>query len=187
MFSTVRFSLFSYCLLSKNVKVKTYRTVILLVVLYVCKTWSLTLGEQHRLRVFENSVLRRIFGRGWDEVKGQWRKLHSGELHNLYSSPDIIRQIKSRRMRWAGHVARTGKDRKGTSFWRESPKERDHSEDRGVGFGWGWRGVEWIDVAQNWDRWYSLVSVETKLPFLVPRSSYFLCCLLPLFLSLRYL
>jgi hypothetical protein len=79
--------------------------------LYVCETWSLTLREEHRLRVFENRVLRRIFGPMRDEVKGEWRKLHSGELHNLCSSPDIIRQIKPRRMRWAGHVARMGEGR----------------------------------------------------------------------------
>jgi hypothetical protein len=74
--------------------------------LYGCETWSLILREKHRLRVFENRVLRRIFGPKRDEVTGQWRKLHNAELHNLYSSPGIIRQIKSRRMRWAGHVAR---------------------------------------------------------------------------------
>jgi hypothetical protein len=69
------------------------------------------LREEHRLRVFENRVLRGIFGPKGDEVRGEWRKLHNGELHNLYSSPDIIRQIKSRRMRWAGHVARMGEGR----------------------------------------------------------------------------
>jgi hypothetical protein len=94
--------------LSRNVKVKIYKTVILPVVLYGCGTWSLTLREEHRLRVFENSVLRIIFGPERDEVTGEWRKLQSGELHNLYLSPDIIKQIKSRRMRWAGHVARMG-------------------------------------------------------------------------------
>jgi hypothetical protein len=76
--------------------------------LYGCETWYLTLREEHRLNVFENRVLTRIFGPGRDEVTGDWRKLHSGELHNLYSSPDIIKQIKSRRMRWTGHVARMG-------------------------------------------------------------------------------
>jgi hypothetical protein len=79
--------------------------------LYGCETWSVTLREKHRLRVFENRVLRRIFGPKKDEATGQWKKLHSGELHNLYSSPDIIRQTKSRRMRWAGHVARIGEGR----------------------------------------------------------------------------
>jgi hypothetical protein len=72
---------------------------ILPVVLYGCETWSLSLRELHRLRVFENRVLRGIFGPKGGEVTGEWTKLHSGELHNLYSSPDIIRQIKSRRMR----------------------------------------------------------------------------------------
>jgi hypothetical protein len=78
-------------LLSRNVKVKIYKTIILPVVLYGCETWSLT----HRLRVFENRVLRRIFGPKRDEVVGEWRELHNEELHNLYSSPDIIRQGKS--------------------------------------------------------------------------------------------
>jgi hypothetical protein len=81
------------------------------VVLYGCETWSLTLREEHRLRVFENRVLRRIFGLKRDEVMGDWRKLHNEELHNLYSSPNIIRMIKSRRMRWAGHVERMGETR----------------------------------------------------------------------------
>jgi hypothetical protein len=85
-----------------------YKTIILSVVLYGCETWSLTLMEEHRLRVFENRVLRGIFGPKRDEVTGELRKLHNGELRNLYSSPDIIRHIKSRRMRWAGHVARMG-------------------------------------------------------------------------------
>jgi hypothetical protein len=84
--------------------------------------------------VFENRVQKRIFGPKRDEVTGEWRKLHNEELHNLYSSPDIIRQIKSRRIRWAGHVTRMGEERKCTSWWK-SPKERAHSEDQGVG-GW---------------------------------------------------
>jgi hypothetical protein len=85
-------------LLSKNIKIRIYKTIILPVVLYGCETWSLTLREEHRLRVFENKVLRRIFGPKRDEVTGDWRKLHNEELHNLYSSPNIIRMIKSRRM-----------------------------------------------------------------------------------------
>jgi hypothetical protein len=72
------------------------------VVLYGCETWSLTLREEHRLRVFENRVLRRIFGPKRDEVAGGWRKLHNEELHNVYSSPSIIRMIKSRRMSGQG-------------------------------------------------------------------------------------
>jgi hypothetical protein len=83
-------------LLSRNVEVKIHKTIILPVVLYECETWSLVLREGHRLRVFENRVLIRIFGPKSDEVSGEWRKFHSEELHNLYSSPDIIRQVKSR-------------------------------------------------------------------------------------------
>jgi hypothetical protein len=79
-------------------------------VLYGCQTWSLTLREEHRLRVFENRVLRRIFGSRRDEVTGDWRKLHNEKVHNLYSSQNISRMIKSTRMRWAGHVARMGGD-----------------------------------------------------------------------------
>jgi hypothetical protein len=79
--------------------------IILPVVLYGCETWSLTLREEHRLRVFDNKVLRRIFGPKRGEMTGDWRKLHNEELHNLYSSPNIIKMINSRRMRWAGHVA----------------------------------------------------------------------------------
>jgi hypothetical protein len=75
-----------------------------------CETWSLTLREEHRLRVFENRVLRRIFGHKRDEVMGEWRKLHNEELYNLYSYPDIIRQVKSKRMRWARHAARMGEE-----------------------------------------------------------------------------
>jgi hypothetical protein len=98
-------SLLSSHLPSRNIKVKIYKTIILPVVLYGCETWSLTLREGHRLWVFENRVLRRIFGPKWEEITEEWRKLHNGELHNLYSSPDIIRRIKSRRVKWVGHVA----------------------------------------------------------------------------------
>jgi hypothetical protein len=92
-------SLLSSRLLSRNVKVKIYKTIILPVVLYGCETWSLTLMEEHRLRVFENRVLRGIFGPKRDAVTREWTKLHSGEPHNLYSSPVIFRLIKSRTMR----------------------------------------------------------------------------------------
>ena len=88
-----------------------YRTTILPLVLYGCETWSLTLREECRLRVFENKVLRRVFGPKRDDVTGEWRKLHNEELNDLYSLPSIVRVVKSRRMRWAGHVARMGEDR----------------------------------------------------------------------------
>jgi hypothetical protein len=89
-------------------------------------TWSLTLRKEHRLRVFENRVLKRIFGPKRDEVTGGWRKLHNGELHSLYSSPSIIRMIKSRRMKWAEHVARMGRRGMHIGYWWESYKVRDH-------------------------------------------------------------
>jgi hypothetical protein len=78
----------------------------LLVVLYVCETWSITLREEQRLRVFENRVLRRILGPKRDDIRGGWRQLDNEELHNVYPLPNITRMIKSRRMRWTGHVAR---------------------------------------------------------------------------------
>ena len=83
------------------------------VVLYGFETWSLTLREERKLRAFENKVLRRIFGHRRDEVTGDWRRLHSEELNDLYSSPNTVRVIKSRRMRWAGHVACMGEERGG--------------------------------------------------------------------------
>jgi hypothetical protein len=104
-------SLLSSCLLSRNVEVKIYQTIILPVVMYGCETWSVTLREEHRLRVFEKRVVRRIFGPKRDEVTGEWSKLHNEELHILYSSPNIIRQIKSRRMRCVGHMAHMGEER----------------------------------------------------------------------------
>ena len=98
-------------LLSKNLKIKIYRTIILPVVLYGCETGLLTLREERKLRVFENIVLRSIFGPRRDKVMGEWRRLHNKGLNDLYSSPSIVRVIKSRRMRWAGHVARMGEKR----------------------------------------------------------------------------
>ena len=92
------------------------------VLLYRCETWSLTLREEKKLRVFENMVLRRIFGPRRDEVTGEWRRLHNEELNDLYSSPNKVRVIKSKRMRWAGYVARMGEERS----WWGNRRERDH-------------------------------------------------------------
>ena len=98
-------------MLFKNVKIKIYRTIILPVDLYGCETWSLKLREKRRLRVFERRVLRTVFGPKRDEVTRVWRKLYNEELSDLYSLPNIVRVVKSRRMGWAGHVARMGEGR----------------------------------------------------------------------------
>jgi hypothetical protein len=94
-------------------------------VLYGYETWYLILREEHKLRVFEKRVLRRIFGPMRDEVTGGWRKLHNKELHNFYSSPSIIRMIKSRRMRWAKRVARRWRRGIRVRYWWERQKERE--------------------------------------------------------------
>jgi hypothetical protein len=137
------------------------------------------LREEHRLRVFENRVLRRIFGPKRDEVTGEWRKLHNGELHNLYSPPDIIRQIKSRRMRWAGHVARMGEGRNVYRVLVGKPegkrplgRPRRRWED-GIKTDLteiGWEVVEWIHLAQDRDRWRALVNAVMNLRVLAPCS-----------------
>jgi hypothetical protein len=106
------------------VKVRIYKTIFLPVVLYGCETWSLTVREENILRVFENRVLSRIFGPKRDGVTGGWRKLHNEELHNLYSSRSIIRIIKSRRMRWAEHVARMGEKRNVYRLLLEEPERK---------------------------------------------------------------
>ena len=93
--------------LSKNIKIRIYITTILPVA--GCETWSLTLREERRLRLFENTVLRKIFGAERNEVTWEWRTLLNEELYDLYCSSNIIRVVKTRRMRWAGHVARMGR------------------------------------------------------------------------------
>jgi len=105
-------NILSFRLLSKNLKIKIYRNIILPVVLYGCETWLLTLREERKLRVSKNMVLRIIFGSRRDEVRGEWRRLHNEELNDLYSSANIVRLMKSRRMRWAGHVVRMGEERR---------------------------------------------------------------------------
>jgi hypothetical protein len=102
----LQYNILSSCLLSRNIKIRIYRTIILPVVLCGYETWSLTLRKEHRLRVFEKRVLRRTTELKRDEVTEGWRKLHNEKLHNVYSSPSIIRKINSMRMRWTGHVAR---------------------------------------------------------------------------------
>jgi hypothetical protein len=149
-------SLLSCPLLPRNLKVKIYKTVILPIVLYGCETCSLTLREEHRLRVFENRVLRRIFGPKRDEAMGEWRKMHSGELHYLYSSPDIIRQTKSGGMRWVGHVACMGEWRDmyrvlmGNSEGKRPVKRPRHRSEDGIKMDLreiGWGVVEWTHLA----------------------------------------
>jgi hypothetical protein len=135
--------------------------------------------EELRLRVFENRVLRRIFGPKRDKVTGEWRKLHTVELHNLYSSPDIIRQVKSGRMRWAGHVARMGEERKLHKVLVGKPEgKRPLGRPRRR---WengmimdlmeiGLRGVHWIRLAQDRDRWRAVVSAVMNIWVFAPRS-----------------
>jgi hypothetical protein len=149
-----------------------YKTIILPVVLYGCETWFLTLREEHRLRVFENRVLRRVFGPKRDEVTGGWRKLHNEELHGLYSSSSIIRVIKTRRMRWAGNVARMGEVRGAYNILVGKPEGRrplgrpkhrwDDNIKMDLGETW-FRDVDWIQLVQDRDRWRALVNTVMSL------------------------
>jgi len=159
-------------LLPKKLKIKIYRIIILPVVLYGCETWSLILREERRLRVFENRVFRRVFGPMRDEVTGEWRKLHNEELCDLYSLPNIVRVVKSRRMTWAGHVAHMGQGRgvyrvlvgkpegkrplgRPRCRWEDNIK-MDLQE---VGGGCG----DWMELAQDRDRWQALASTIMNL------------------------
>jgi len=169
-------NLLSSSLLSKKLKIKIYRTIKLLVVLYGCETWSLKLREKHRLSVFENRVLTRLFGPKRDEVTGEWRNLHNEEFSNLYFLPNIVRVVKSRRMKWAGHVARMGEGRgvyrvlvgkcegkrplgRPRLRWEDNIK-LDLQE---VGGGC----EDWMDLDEDRDRWRALVS--TVMNFRVPK------------------
>jgi hypothetical protein len=125
-------NLLSSSSLSEKLKIRIYRIIILPLVLYGCKTWSITLRDERALRVFENRVVRRMFGPKRDKVTGQWRKLHNEELSDLYSSPNIVRVITSRRMRRVGYVTCMGKEEAYTGFWWENVKERDQLGDPGA-------------------------------------------------------
>jgi hypothetical protein len=116
-------NLLSSHLLPKNVKIRIYKTIILAVVLYDCETWPLTLRKEQRVRVFENRVLRRLFGLKKDEGIGGWRKLHNEELHNLYFSPNKNDQVKEDDMGRACSMNREGLH---IGYWWERQKERDH-------------------------------------------------------------
>jgi hypothetical protein len=149
-------------LLPKNLKIRTYENIILPVALCGCETWSLTLRKEHRLRVFENRVLRRIFG-------------PKEELHNLYSSPNIIRVMKSRRMRWAGHVARMRTKLNACRILMGRPEVKrplgrprrrwvgnNKMDLRGIVLG----GMNLIDLLEDRDQWKALVN--TVMNFRVP-------------------
>jgi hypothetical protein len=150
-------------LLSKNVKIKIYKTLIAPFVLYGCETWSLSLREEHRLRVSEKRVMRRIFGPKRNEVTAMWRKLHNEELHNLHSSPNIIRTIKPWRMRWMGHVYKilAGKPEGRTPLGR--PRNRWEHNIKTYLRKTGMEGVDWIHVAQDRDQWQTLVKTVMNL------------------------
>ena len=161
MLSSVK-HLLSSSLLSKNLKIKIYRNIILPVVMYGCETWSFTLKDERRLSVFENRVLRRIFVPKRDEVTGEWRKLHR----------EVVRVIKSRRMRWSGHVARMGEMRgvyrvlvgkpegkrplgRPSRRWEDNIKADLQEVECG--------GMDWIDLAQDRERWRELVNAVMNL------------------------
>jgi len=165
-------NLLSSSLLSKNLKIKIYRTIILPIVLYGCETWSLTLREECRLRVSENRVLRKKLGPRRDKVPGEWRKLHIEELNNLYSSPSIVRVIKSRRMRWVGYVECMGERRCMYRVLVGKPegkrplgRPRHRWEDnikmdiQKVGS----VGLDWIELDQDRERRQALVNVVMNL------------------------
>ena len=164
--------LLSSRLLSRKFKIKIYRTIILPVALYGWEAWSLIFREERKLRVLENMVLRRIFGPRRDEVTGEWRRLNNEELSDLYSTPNIVRMIKSRRMRRAGHVARMGEERGVYRVLVGKPEGRRplgrprrrwvdniRMDLQEVECGY----VDWIGLAQDRDRWRTLVSAVMNL------------------------
>jgi len=146
-------------LISRKLKLKIYRTAILP---DGCESWSTTLADEHKLRVFESKVLRKIYGPKRDEMTGEWRRLHNEEQQGLYDSPDVVKIMKSRRLRWAGHVARMGKKRRLYSILVGRPDGRrplgrpiHRREDnirrdlREVGV----RDENWLDIAQDRIQW----------------------------------
>jgi hypothetical protein len=156
----------------KNIKIKIYRTIILPVVLYGCKTWLFILREERRLSVFENRLLRRIFVPKRDEVMREWGKLHNEELYDLYCSPHIIRVIKSRVMRWAEHAARmeetrglyrvlVGRPEGKNPLGRPRRRWEDNIKLDLQEVGWGI--MDWIDLAQDKDRWRAFVNAVMNL------------------------
>jgi hypothetical protein len=144
----------------QNVKIKIYRTIILPVVLHGCENWSLTLREGCRLKIFKNRVLRRIFATKRNTVIGEWRRLHNEELYGLYSSPNIIQEITSTRLRWAGHVTHMGESRKAYRVLGEKPEGRRplgrprHRSENNIKKGsqksvtWGGE-LDWINLSQD--------------------------------------
>ena len=138
----------------------------------MCEGWSLTAREERKLRVFEKMVLRRIFRPRRDEVTGEWRRLHNVELNGLYSSPNVVGVIKSRRMRWAGHVARMGEERGAYKVLVGKPEgkrplvrprrrwvDNIRMDLQEVGCGYG----DWIGLAQDRDGWRKLVNAVMNL------------------------
>jgi hypothetical protein len=157
-------------------KIKIYKIIILPVVLYGCETWSLTPTEEHRLRMFENRVLRRIFGPK-EEVVGGWRRLHSEELRNFYTSPILIRVIYS--MKWVEHVARTGEMRNVYDILFGKPEGKGPVER--LGRRWkdnirmdlreiSWEVVDWMHLAHDRDKWRALVNTVMNLQ--VPENAW---------------
>ena len=164
--------LLSSRLLSKNLKIKIYRTIILPVFLYGCEGWLLTLWEERKLKVFENMMLRRIFGPRRHEAMGEWRRLHNEELNDLYPSPNIVRVIKSRRMRWAGNVTHMAEERGVYRFLVGKPEGKRppgiprrrwvnniRMDLQVVGCGY----MDWIGRVQGRERWRTLVSAVMNL------------------------